>query len=205
MKDLYTLFRTSLAGLRVLLLMTVVLGLAYPLVVTGIAQVALPWRADGSLITATGAHTTDRGEAVGSALIGQVSTDDGLFLNRPSAAGDGYDMLSTYGTNLGPLNPDLVASIEERKAEVAEREGVDEADVPPDAVTSSGSGLDPHISPAYAEIQVARVAAAQDLSEETVRALVEEHTDGRTLGVLGEPHVDVLGLNIAVLAAAGDS
>eukprot|EP01032_Pedospumella_encystans_P006691 gene6691-8028_t len=106
-------------------------------------------------------------------------------------------MLATYGTNLGPLNPDLVASIEERKAEVAEREGVPGADVPPDAVTSSGSGLDPHISPAYAEIQVARVAAAQDLSEETVRALVEEHTDGRTLGVLGEPHVDVLGLNIA--------
>lgn len=205
MKDLYTLFRTSLAGLRVLLLMTVVLGLAYPLVVTGIAQVALPWRADGSLITATGAHTTDRGEAVGSALIGQVSTDEGLFLNRPSAAGDGYDMLSTYGTNLGPLNPDLVASIEERKAEVAEREGVAESDVPPDAVTSSASGLDPHISPAYAKIQVSRVAAAQDLSEETVRDLVEEHTDGRTLGVLGEPHVDVLGLNIAVLAAAQDA
>lgn len=205
MKDLHTLLRTSIAGLRVLLLMTVVLGLAYPLVVTGIAQVALPWRADGSLITATGARTTDRDEAVGSALIGQPSTDEALFLNRPSAAGDGYDMLATYGTNLGPLNPDLVASIEELKAEVARREGVAEGDVPPDAVTSSASGLDPHISPAYAEIQVARVAEAQGLSEEAVRDLVARHTDGRTLGVLGEPHVDVLGLNIAVLAAAQDA
>ena len=202
MKDLFTLFRTSLAGLRVLLLMTLVLGLAYPLVVTGVAQVAFPWQADGSLVTATGAHTTDRDEAVGSALIGQVNDDEGLFHNRPSAAGDGYDMLGTYGTNLGPLNPDLVASIEALKAEIAQREGVAEADVPADAVTSSASGLDPHISPAYAEIQVARVAAANGLSEETVRRLVEEHTDGRTLGVLGEPHVNVLLLNIAVLAAA---
>lgn len=205
MKDVYTLFRTSLAGLRVLALMTLVLGLAYPLVITGIAQVALPWQADGSLITATGARTTDREKAVGSAIIGQVTDAEGLFHNRPSAAGDGYDMLGTYGTNLGPLNADLVASIEALKAEIAEREGVSESDVPPDAVTSSASGLDPHISPEYAEIQVARVAAANGLSEDTVRRLVEDHTDGRTLRVLGEPHVNVLQLNIAVLAAARDS
>jgi len=202
MKDVYTLFRTSLAGLRVLVLMTLVLGLAYPLAVTGVAQVALPWQADGSLITASGTHTTDRDRAAGSALIGQVVDDEGLFYNRPSAAGDGYDMLGTYGTNLGPLNPDLVASIQELKADIAEREGVAESDVPPDAVTSSASGLDPHISPAYAEIQVARVAAAHDLSVDAVRRLVADHTDGRTLGVLGEPHVNVLELNIAVLAAA---
>lgn len=202
MKDVYTLFRTSLAGLRMLVLLTLVLGLAYPLAITGIAQVALPWQADGSLVTASGEHTTDRDEAAGSALIGQLSDDEGLFHNRPSAAGDGYDMLGTYGSNLGPLNAELVASIEALKAEIAEREGVSESDVPPDAVTSSGSGLDPHISPEYAEIQVARVAEANGLSEETVRRLVADHTDGRTLGVLGEPHVNVLELNIAVLAAA---
>jgi len=202
MKDVYTLFRTSLAGLRVLVLMTLVLGLAYPLAVTGVAQVAMPWRADGSLVTATGAHTTDRGRAAGSALIGQVSEDEGLFHNRPSAAGDGYDMLGTYGSNLGPLNAELVASIEALKTEIARREGVPESDVPPDAVTASGSGLDPHISPEYAEIQVARVATANGLGEDVVRRLVAEATDGRTLGVLGEPHVNVLQLNIAVLAAA---
>ncbi|CAB4700621.1 MAG: potassium-transporting ATPase subunit KdpC [Actinobacteria bacterium] len=202
MKDLYSLFRNSLAGLRLLVLMTLLVGLAYPLAVTGVAAVAAPWRANGSLVDAAGQHVTDRDDAVGSALIGQVTDDDGLFLPRPSAAGDGYDMLSTYGSNLGPLNPDLVASIEAAKAEVAEREGVPESDVPPDAVTASASGLDPDISPAYAAIQVARVAAAQGLSEDTVRDLVAEHTSGRTLGVLGEPHVNVLELNIAVLRAA---
>lgn len=205
MKDLHMLLRTSLAGLRVLLLLTVVLGVAYPLVVTGVAQVALPWRADGSLLTAAGARTTDRDEAVGSALVGQLVESDALFLPRPSAAGDGYDMLASAGSNLGPLNADLVATIEERRAAVAEREGVSEAEVPPDAVTASASGLDPHVSPAYAAIQVARVAAANDLPEDVVRRLVAEHTDGRTLGVLGEPHVAVLPLNIAVLAAAAGS
>ena len=203
MKDVYTLFRTSLAGLRVLALLTLVVGLAYPLAVTGIAQVALPWQADGSLVTRSGAHTTDRGTAVGSALVGQLTDDEGLFHNRPSAAGDGYDMLSSAGSNLGPSDPSLVASIETLRTEIARREGVGESDVPPDAVTSSGSGLDPHISPEYADLQVARVAAAQDLSEEVVRRLVADHTDGRALGVLGEPHVNVLALNLAVLAAAG--
>ncbi|MEP9362828.1 potassium-transporting ATPase subunit KdpC [Nocardioides sp. CN2-186] len=203
MKDLYTLFRHSLAGLRVLVAMTLLLGVAYPLAVTGIAQVAFPWHADGSLVTATGSHTTDAGQAVGSAIIGQTVDDDGLFQNRPSAAGDGYDMLSTYGTNLGPNNPDLVASIKQLKAEVAERERVDPSDVPPDAVTSSASGLDPDISPAYAAIQVPRVAAANDLSEDAVRRLVAEHTSGRTWGVLGEPRVNVLELNIAVRVLAG--
>ncbi|MFA6298465.1 MAG: potassium-transporting ATPase subunit KdpC [Nocardioides sp.] len=202
MKDVYTLFRTSLAGLRVLVLLTLALGLAYPLAITGIAQVALPWQADGSLVTTTGEHTTDRSEAAGSVLIGQLSEAEGLFHNRPSAAGDGYDMLGTSGSNLGPSDPGLVDSIETLKTEIAEREGVPESDVPPDAVTASGSGLDPHISPAYADIQVPRVADVNGLSEEAVRRLVAGHTDGRTLGVLGEPHVNVLELNIAVLAAA---
>ncbi|QCW49271.1 potassium-transporting ATPase subunit KdpC [Nocardioides dongxiaopingii] len=203
MKDLSSLFRFSLAGLRLLVAMTLVLGLGYPLLVTGIARVAAPWQADGSLVTVTGAHTTDPDEAVGSALLGQLVDDPTLFQPRPSAAGDGYDPLSSYGSNLGPESPELVAAITERRAEVAAREGVAPDDVPPDAVTASASGLDPHISPAYAAIQVARVARGTGLAPDDVRALVEEHTEGRTLGILGEPRVDVLGLNIAVLAAAG--
>ncbi|MDO9457344.1 potassium-transporting ATPase subunit KdpC [Nocardioides sp.] len=204
MKDLYALFRFSLAGLRVMVVATLVLGVAYPLLVTGVAQVALPWRADGSLVTATGAHTTDPDEAVGSSLLGQLVDDPGLFQPRPSAAGDGYDTLATYGSNYGPESPDLVAAVKERQAEIAEREGVSTGEVPPDAVTASGSGLDPHVSEAYAALQVPRVAAANGLTEDVVRRLVDEHTDGRTLGVLGEPRVDVLALNIAVTQAARD-
>ena len=202
MKDLYALFRHSLAGLRLLVAATLLLGVAYPLLVTGIAQVAVPWKANGSLITASGEHTTHAGDAVGSALLGQLVDDPDLFAPRPSAAGDGYDPLSSYGSNLGPESPDLIALIEERKAEVAAREGVPEADVPPDAVTASGSGLDPHISVAYAELQAPRVARALGLTESDVLALVDDHTDGRTLGVLGEPVVNVLELNIAVRNAA---
>ena len=205
MKELFALFRQSLAGLRVLLAATLLLGVAYPLLVTGVAQVVAPWRAHGSLVTATGEHTTDPGEAVGSELLGQLVDDPGLFQPRPSAAGDGYDTLSTYGSNLGPENPDLIAAIKERRAEVAEREGVDPSAVPPDAVTASGSGLDPHISVRYAELQVPRVAAAHGLSEQQVRDLVDENTNGRNLGVLGEPHVNVLLLNIDVEQAADDA
>jgi len=201
-KDLYALARFSLAGLKLLLAATLVLGVLYPLAVTGVSQVALPWRADGSLVTATGEHTTDPDDAVGSALLGQAVPDDaGLFVPRPSAAGDGYDPLATAGSNLGPESPELVGLIRERKAAVAAREGVDESAVPPDAVTASASGLDPDVSPAYADLQVARVAAAQGLEESVVRRLVDEHTSGRTAGVLGEPRVNVLALNTAVLAA----
>jgi len=202
MKDLLSLFRNSLAGLRVLVALTLVLGVAYPLLVTGFAQAVAPWRANGSLVTATGEHTTDRGEAVGSELIGQLVDDPALFQPRPSAAGDGYDMLGTYGSNLGPESPDLVAAIKQRKAEVAEREGVAQSQVPPDAVTASGSGLDPHISEAYAALQVPRVARENGLSEDAVRRLVDDATHGRPLGVLGEPTVNVLLLNIAVRQAA---
>lgn len=205
MKDLYALFRQSLAGLRLLLAATLLLGVAYPLLVTGVAQVVAPWRTHGSLVTATGAHTTDPAEAVGSELIGQVVDDPALFQPRPSAAGDGYDTLSTYGSNLGPNDLDLVAAIKERQAEIAEREGVDISEIPPDAVTASGSGLDPHISVEYAELQVPRVAAANGLTEERVRKLVDDHTNGRQLGVLGEAHVNVLLLNIAVTQAADNA
>lgn len=203
MTELLHLFRQSLAGLRLLIAATLLLGLAYPLVVTGVAAVAAPWQARGSLVTATGAHTTDPADAVGSALLGQGTTDGALFFPRPSAAGDGWDTLSTYGSNYGPESPDLIAAIEERQAEVAEREGVDVADVPADAVTASASGLDPDISPAYAALQVPRVAAANGLAEDVVRDLVAEHTSGRTLVVLGEPRVNVLLLNIDVRRLAG--
>ncbi len=198
MKDLYALFRQSLAGLRMLIAATLLLGLAYPLVVTGVAAVAAPWQANGSLVTATGAHTNNASEAVGSQLLGQLVDDPALFQPRPSAAGDGYDTLSTYGSNYGPEDPRLVAAIKERQAEIAAREGVPVSDIPPDAVTASGSGLDPHISVEYAELQVPRVAEANDLDEADVRRLVDDNTTGRVLGVLGEPAVNVLMLNIAV-------
>jgi potassium-transporting ATPase KdpC subunit len=198
---LYDLWRQSLAGLRLLIAATLVLGIAYPVAVFGIGRVIAPWRADGSLVTATGEHTRDVSQAVGSELIGQVVDDPALFWNRPSAAGDGYDTLSTYGSNYGPEEPALIEVIEQRKAEIAQREGVPESAVPPDAVTASASGLDPDISVAYADLQVPRVAAATGLGEDEVRDLVAEHTSGRTWGVLGEPHVNVLMLNIAVLEA----
>ena len=205
MKSLYDLWRQSLAGLRLLVAATLLLGLAYPAVVYGFGRVAAPWQARGSLVTADGSHTTDPGNAVGSAQIGQLVEAEGLFQPRPSAAGDGYDMLSSYGSNLGPEEPALIDAIEERRAEIAEREGVDPSAVPPDAVTASGSGLDPDISVAYAELQVPRVAAATGLSEDAVRRLVDKQTSGRTWGVLGEPHVNVLLLNIAVQQAARDA
>ena len=202
MKDLYALFRHTLAGLRVLVAATVVLGVAYPLLVTGIAQGLLPWRADGSLVRADGSHTTDPAAAVGSAIVGQTNRDPRLFYPRPSAAGSGYDMTATAGSNYGPEDPRLIRLIRQRRARIAHREGVTPADVPADAVTASGSGLDPDISPAYAALQVPRVARANGLTEQQVRDLVAHATSGRTWGVLGASHVDVLLLNIAVRQAA---
>ena len=205
MKDLYALFRQSLAGLRLMIAATLLLGLAYPVVVYGFGEVVAPWQAQGSLLTADGSHTTSAKKAIGSAIIGQLVDDPDLFQPRPSAAGDGYDMLSSYGSNLGPEEPALVDAITERKAEIAGREGVAPSDVPPDAVTASASGLDPDISVAYAELQVPRVARANGLSEATVRHLVDQHTSGRTWGILGEPRVNVLLLNIAVREAAANA
>ena len=142
------------------------------------------------------------GSAFGAHLIGQQFEGDEWFLSRPSA--NDYDTLASAPSNLGPLRTDLIASIGERRAEVAAREGVEESAVPPDAVTASASGLDPHISPAYAALQAPRVAAANGLSLEEVRRLVEQHTDGRGLGFLGEAGVNVLELNLAVATAGGD-
>ena len=179
-------------AVRMFLAMTVLVGLAYPLVMTGVAQVAFPGRADGSLVE----HD---GTVVGSSLIGQ--SFDGkpeYFQSRPSEAGDGYDPLASSASNRGPENADLVAAIEERRAAAAELDGTRPSDVAPDALLASGSGLDPQISPAYAEQQVARVARERGMSEAEVRELVKQHTDGRVLGFLGEPAVNVLMLNLAL-------
>ncbi|GAB3687789.1 potassium-transporting ATPase subunit KdpC [Angustibacter aerolatus] len=196
-----TTIRTHLAALRVLLVLTVVLGLAYPLAVTLVGR-AVPGRADGSLVERGG-------QVVGSRLIGQAFTDaDGralpaYFQSRPSAAGDGYDGAASSASNLGPESPDLVQAVTERRTAVARLEEAPLAQVPPDAVTASASGLDPDISPAYAALQVARVARARGLDEQVVRRVVREHTGGRDLGFVGAPHVDVLGVNLALDRLAG--
>jgi potassium-transporting ATPase KdpC subunit len=189
--------RTSAVAVRAMVVLTLVLGVGYTLLISLIG-LALPAQANGSLLRDA------EGQVVGSSLIGQSFTDaDGealpqYFQSRPSAAGDGYDAAASSGSNLGPNNADLVAAIEERRTAIADREGVAVSDVPPDAVTASASGLDPHISPAYAELQVARVAAERGLSDAEVRDLVAENTAGRDLGFLGEPRVNVVELNAAL-------
>jgi K+-transporting ATPase ATPase C chain len=189
------LLRQAWAALRLLALLTVVLGLLYPLAVLGVAQL-VPARADGSLVRDA------EGTVVGSALIGQQFTGDEWFLPRPSAAGDGYDPRASGASNLGPNNPDLLADVGQRQAEIAAREGVAVDQIPPDAVTASASGLDPHISPEYARLQVARVAGARGLPQREVAALVEQHVQGRDLGFIGAPRVNVLELNLALLRLA---
>jgi len=194
--------RTAGVAVRAMAVLTVVLGVGYTAVVTGIGQLALPAQADGSLVSADG-------QVVGSSLIGQSFQDsDGAalpewFQSRPSAAGDGYDGTSSSGSNLGPESDDLVSSIEDRKAAIAASDGVDPATIPADALTASASGLDPHISPEYAREQVARVADARGIPEQEVARLVDQHVQGRDLGYLGEPTVNVLELNIALAGLGG--
>ncbi len=184
--------RQLLPALRLLAVLTVVLGVLYPLAITGVGQALFSHQADGSIITVDG-------EAVGSSLVGQVFTGDEYFESRPSAAGDGYDATASAASNLGPNNPDLLATVEERAVGYRERNGLAaDAEVPVDAVTASASGLDPHVSVANARLQAERVAAVRDLPVEDVLALVDEHTDGRTLGFLGEAGVNVLELNLAL-------
>ena len=184
--------RQLLPALRLLAVLTVVLGVLYPLAITGVGQALFSHQADGSIVTVDG-------EAVGSSLVGQVFTGDEYFESRPSAAGDGYDATASAASNLGPNNPDLLATVEERAGAYRERNGLTaDAEVPVDAVTASGSGLDPHISVANARLQAERVAEARGLPVDDVLALVDEHTDGRTLGFLGEAGVNVLELNLAL-------
>ncbi|AZC12833.1 potassium-transporting ATPase subunit KdpC [Microbacterium sp. ABRD28] len=199
-----TTLRSVGVAVRAMVAFTVILGLGYTLLITGIGQLALPWQANGSL------QRDASGAVVGSALIGQSWTDaDGealpeYFQSRPSAAGDGYDGGASSGSNWGPENADLIAAIEERKAAIAELEGVSPDEIPADAVTASASGLDPHISPAYALLQVPRVAEARGLPEQDVRKLVESMIQSRDLGILGEPRVNVLQLNLALDARNQD-
>jgi K+-transporting ATPase ATPase C chain len=189
-----TNLRTTGVAVRAMLVLTLLLGVGYTLLVTGIGQLLLPWQANGSPLP----------DERGSSLIGQSFTDaDGealpeYFQSRPSAAGDGYDGAGSSGSNLGPENADLVTAIEERKAAIAEREGVDPSEVPADAVTASGSGLDPHISVAYALLQVPRVAEARGLEVQEVRDLVESRIQGRDLGFLGAERINVAELNLAL-------
>lgn len=185
----------TVAGLRMLIVLTVLLGVAYPLAMTGIGQALFHRHANGSLVSRAGT-------VVGSSLIGQRFTSPRYFWPRPSAAGDGYDPTSSGASNLSPDNADLVAAVRKRIAVVAKADGIAPSDVAPDAVLASGSGLDPHISPAYAEEQVDRVARTRRLPVAAVRRLVQDHTSGRMLGFLGEPTVNVLELNLALDALA---
>lgn len=182
------------AALRMLFVLTVVTGILYPLAVTGIGQALFHDNANGSIVKVDG-------KEVGSKLIGQSwnikgtdQPDPKWFQGRPSNSN--YDPLATGSSQLGASNPKMVKMVKAAKEQVAAFNGVDESEVPKDAVTGSASAIDPDISPAYADIQVKRVAKANGLTVARVQKLVDEHTDGRTAGFLGEPHANVLELNI---------
>lgn len=175
-----------------LLFLTVLTGVVYPLAVTAVAQVVMPSAANGSLITVDG-------KVVGSTLVGQGFTDPKHFWTRPSATGpSGYNGAASSGSNQGPLNEALLDAVRRRVAALVDADPQHRTPVPVDLVTASASGLDPHVSVAGARYQVARVAAARGLSPDAVQTLVDRHTKGRDLGVLGEPRVNVLELNLAL-------
>jgi potassium-transporting ATPase KdpC subunit len=204
MNRLPSWLRQHIVALRGLLVFTAIVGIAYPVVMWGVAQVAFHHQANGSLVSY-------HGRTVGSSLLCQEFTDakgnplPRYFQPRPSSAVNAADK-TDYGcdpgfsaaSNLGPNNPDLVKAIKQRQQQIAALDHVKISQIPADAVTASGSGLDPNISPANAAIQVNRVAAARHVSPAAIRALVDQHTQGRTLGFLGEPRVNVLTLNIAL-------
>lgn len=169
---------------------TLLLGVAYPLAVTGLGQALFPWQAGGSLVRSGG-------QVVGSALLGQAFARPEYLHPRPSAAGtNGYDASASSGSNLGPLNPDLIKrETDAAKAIAADRPGVP---VPADALTTSASGLDPHVTPEYAAFQVARLAQARGVTARQIEAVIAANTEGRTLGILGQPHVNVLKVNLAL-------
>ena len=183
-------------ALKATLIFTLITGAAYPLLVTGLSKAIFRRQADGSLIQSGG-------RIVGSEWIGQRFTKPGYFHGRPSAAGnDGYDGLSSGGSNLGPTSQKLADRTSEDIKKFRAENPTFTGPVPPDAVTASGSGLDPHLSPETADAQVARVAAARGMSTEAVRQLVAANTEGRQWGILGEPRVNVLQLNLALDRAA---
>jgi K+-transporting ATPase ATPase C chain len=188
--------RTLARSVIAVVVLTLVFGLAYPLVFTGIAQVAFSNRASGSLIERDGT-------IVGSRLAAQAFTKPEYFHPRPSATAPEYNAAATTFANLGPTNPDLAIAVKERAAAILALEGpynpgFEIGDIPVDAVTTSASGIDPHISPANAQMQTARVAKERGLSEERVAELIDDNTDGRWLGIFGEAGVNVLELNLAL-------
>jgi K+-transporting ATPase ATPase C chain len=187
-----TMFGQLLPALRMLVVLSVLTGVAYPYLVTGIAQVAFPHAANGSLITGGG-------KVLGSMLIGQPFDDPKYFWSRPSATSpQPYNGGASSGSNLGPRNPALADAVRERIEALRDADPEHKAFVPIDLVTASGSGLDPHISVAGADYQAARVAKARALPLAKVHALIGHNTEGRTLGLLGEPRVNVLALNLAL-------
>jgi K+-transporting ATPase ATPase C chain len=174
------------------LLLTLLTGIAYPLLVTAISQLTMSGKANGSLIIKDG-------KPVGSSLIGQSFSDPGYFWGRPSATGPTpYNASASSGSNLGPTNPALLDAVKARVQALRDADPGNTQPVPVDLVTASASGLDPHISPAAAEFQLARVARVRKLNPDAVRKLVTEHTEGRQFGILGEPRVNVLELNLAL-------
>lgn len=182
-------------AIAITVVLTVLLGIIYPLVVTGLAQVIFPGQAAGSLIEKDG-------KVIGSRLIGQPFSGPGYFHSRPSAAGSGYDATASGGTNLGPTSQKLFETNVKTAADALKEENPN-ALIPVDLVTASASGLDPHITPAAAEFQVPRIARERRMSEDEARRLVSQHTEGRQLGFLGEPRVNVLELNLALDEADG--
>jgi K+-transporting ATPase ATPase C chain len=187
------MLQTTGKALRVLLVLTLLTGIAYPLAVTGLAQVIFPKQADGSLLTKDG-------QPIGSSLIGQNFTDSRYFQSRPSAAGEnGYDAANSSGSNKGPTNQAFLAAVTKRAAQVRAENGLSaNIPVPGDLITASASGLDPHLSPEAARIQVARVAGIRNLSAAKVQELVDRYTENRQFGFMGEPRVNVLKLNLAL-------
>jgi len=184
--------KNLLIALWFTLVTTVMFGVLYPLAITGLAQVFFPYRANGQLIERNG-------KIVGSKIIGQSFTGPGYFHSRPSAAGTGYDATASTGSNLGPTNNTLLDRV---KADVQKAQAENpSAPVPVDLVTASGSGLDPHISPAAAEFQIPRVARERKISEAELRALIQKLTEGRQFGIFGEPRVNVLELNLELDSA----
>jgi len=185
-----TILRLSRGPVLIFIMLALLTGLVYPLVMTAFAQVALPAQANGSLVTVDG-------NVVGSILIGQSFSDPKYFWGRPSAAGkDGYDANSSGGSNLAPTNQALIQQVTDTLAALEAANHT--TSIPVDLVTTSGSGLDPQISPAAADVQVARVAQARGIGEDVVRAAVARHTEGSMLGFIGEPRVNVLALNLSL-------